>query len=277
MSRDRLRATPPISLLLLLLAGCSNPSEPVDEPVETRIEGWVLDPLLRPLAATVEVLETGNQTTTGPDGAYRLSAHAGPLTLRASAPGHETQTRTILVDQRLERLNFSLAPMGANEERVSVQQFDGFIECSAFASAEHSHGGGGPPEGDSPTDCGTYTTTNSRWTVDVPAGIVGIVIEIVWEPGTQLAEHLLVIVEQQFDNGTTEFLAFAEGSSPLKAQVPSFDSSTRFAAGGTLAIDVQIGGGEDDVTIAAAIQQDFQGFTSLFFGKPPDALYSVTV
>lgn len=276
------QATRPLSIVLLVvLAGCSSPAADVPDVPEGRtLEGWVLDPTLRPVAgATVRLLATGNETTTDEDGHYRLTNLPDlPVhTLRATAAGYEEQARSVSYDGARHRtLNFSLAPFASVRDHVQVHQFDGFIECSAFASAEHSHGGGGPPEGENPADCGTYATTESTWTVDIQPGAAGLVVEVVWEPGTTLAENLLLIVSQQLPDGTLDFLAFSEGQSPIKAHVPAFEVQQRFELGGTILADVQIGGSDEDVAVGAAIQQGFEGFTSTFFGSPPDALYTVT-
>ena len=245
------------------------------------MDGWVLDHILRPLeGATVRLVGVQAEAAVDEGGYWRMDLpDLAGYTFAARAEGHLGQSRTLVFESegQHKRLNFSLSPEVSREKRVQVHQFDGFIECSAFASAEHSHGGSGRPEGENPLDCGTYATTESVWTVDVPPGADGMVLEIVWQPDTPLAENLLVIVDQVVDGGL-DFLAFNEGSSPLKVPIPALAVEDRFAEGGVLHVDVQIGGGPDreDVAAGAAIQQRFQGFTSIFFNHRPDADYSIT-
>ena len=270
-------------ILLILLAGCSkaDPEPEAPEVVVRSVDGWVLDHLLQPLdGATVRLVGGQVEATVDAGGHWSMDLpDLAGYTFEARAAGHEAQSRTLVFESegQHKRLNFSLSPEASREKQVQVHQFDGFIECSAFASAEHSHGGSGRPEGENPLDCGTYATTQSVWSVDVPPGADGMVLEIVWRADTPLADNLLVIVDQVVD-GRLDFLAFNEGSSPLKVPIPALAVEDRFAEGGVLQVDVQIGGGPDreDVAVGAAIQQRFQGFTSIFFNHRPEADYSIT-
>jgi uncharacterized repeat protein (TIGR01451 family) len=64
----------------------------------------------RPLTATVEVVESGLITTTNPfDGSYAYNLCGGTYTLRASAPGYQTQERQITLGQDQVQ-NFTLHP-----------------------------------------------------------------------------------------------------------------------------------------------------------------------
>lgn len=276
----------PATLLLSLavaLAGCGDKQGGSDEPLgndDHIVEGWVLDPALRPIeGALVAALGIGMTALTNEDGEFVLHLPAGQAgyTLRAAATGFQDQSRTLVFEAAGQgaTINFTMQAATSATPRVQVDQFDGFIECSAFAAVGHSHGGSGRPEGENPTDCGTYTTTQNVWDVDVPSGVDAIVVEIAWDPDTELARYLLAIVDQVHDDGSIEYMAFGEGESMLKIPIGSLLVEDRMPDGGTLRITVEIGGSGDDVAVGAAVDQRFQGFTSLFYNMLPDPQYSV--
>lgn len=278
MSPAHRPAIPALSLVVALaLAGCSAEAPEKASP-ESALEGWVLDWLLRPVDGASVQIVGGNGTLTDDNGYYAFrDLPVGTYTIQVRADGMQATAGTTSIDiaGQNKRLNFSLAPTSSKEARILTEQFNGFIECSAFVTAEHSHGGSGRPEGDNPLDCGTYSTTNSVWEQEVPPGIDSAVIEVFWEPDTALADRLLIIVDQVMPDGSIDYITFGEGASPLKVQIPFLVAEERFTAGGTLLLDVQIGGSEDDIAAGAAIQEEFTAFTSYFWNTLPDPEYTV--
>ena len=274
------------SLLIVVafaVAGCGGSKAPAqeDEVAGRSVEGWIYDPILVPLeGAQVRLVGADLATTSDAEGHFQLPLpDMAAYTLQVSAVGFRTQSQTVVFDTTggHKRLDFKLEHMLDAGAAIKVHQFDGFIECSGFAVVGHNHGGGGEPTGENPLDCGSYGVTDSIWDVPVHASVTGVVLEIIWEPGTDLAENLLVLTYKVHDNGTKEFVGFAEGNNILRLQIGTLEMADKFPVGGTIRFDVQIGGGPDqeDVAYGAAVQQDFQAFTSLFYGLLPTPDYSV--
>lgn len=273
MSHPHLLAT---LLLSLAIAGCGGKdAAPEPEPTETRIEGHVLDPAFQGVLATVNIGQT-YQTTT-PEGFFAFNVTPGEHTIQVQAADMRPASRTVtaIAGQTVE-VRIPVIPNPFQAPYRDLHKFEGFLECSFFVAVGHSHGSGGPPEGENPTDCGTYTTTNNHWATPVQSEATSIVVEVAWNAQTQLSQFLLLLVYQEMPNGTLEFLAFAEGASPLKAQVPTFEATQRFQEGGRIVATVEIGGDPngEDVALGAAVEQDFEAFTSLFYGNVPLPDYS---
>lgn len=275
MSHPRLLA---ILLLSLAIAGCGGKEAPVAEPAATGhiVSGIVLDPAIQPV---VDAQVTLGDTTVATDADGRFAfppTRTSPVTLRVEAQGMQPFAR--ILDLPESELRITLTPLPFAEPYVRVADFRGYIECSGFVAVGHSHGGGGPPEGENPTDCGTYASTNSVWDASLSPELDGLVVEVVWQPQTELAQFLLAITYQVHANGSLEYLSFAEGASPLKVVFPSFDVQQRFADGGTIRTVVEIGGDPngEDVAAGLAIDQEFEGFVSQFYGQRPPVNYSIT-
>lgn len=267
-----------ILLLSLALAGCGSKDAAPAPAVDTGhvLTGIVVDSAVRPVG-DAEVTIQGNQTRTDEAGRFRFThIEAEQVELRVEAPGLLPFARIVTFTGQTEEMRITLNPQPLDSSYIRVTDFQGFIECSGFVAVGHSHGGGGPPEGENPTDCGTYATTQNAWDAEVAPGLDGLVIELVWEPQTNLAQFLLAISYQVLDDGTLDYLAFGEGASPLKLVFPAFDVQDRFEDGGTIRTIVEIGGDPngEDVAAGLAIDQQFQGFVSQFYGFRPPASYS---
>ena len=142
-----------LAVLALLMAGCSSDAPEADapEPRGRSVDGWVLDHILRPLeGATVRLVGVQAEAAVDEGGYWRMDLpDLAGYTFEARAEGHQGQSRTLVFESegQHKRLNFSLSPEVSREKRVQVHQFDGFIECSAFAVGHEQGAAAGDADG----------------------------------------------------------------------------------------------------------------------------------
>jgi len=266
-------------LVALLVAGCATePPEP--PPPATTLHGWVRDAALHPVpGAEVGLVHAANgtpgpATVTDADGHYAFGdVPDGDLLLHASAVGYGSSSLALTPvpgAPHLRNLTLQREPAPRPPE---VLRFQGFIDCSGFVAAGHGHGGG-DPEGEDTVSCSAGGDAHV-WDLELPPDVAGLLLEIAWDPGTQLAENLLVLVHH-VDDGTEDVIGFGEGPSVLRVGIARLVLEDRYAAGGLLRVDVQIGGGPDQEDVAAglAFQQPFDVYASLFYDAPPPVGYA---
>lgn len=275
----------PLAVLMLLLAGCGD--APAGEPTvagerpatsppgQEPLSGWVFDPALAPVVgATVSVPALDAATTVAEDGRYGLTdlPYDQVLVVVVQADGYEPSSKSVtLVPDTLLRLNFTLRPVPREVAYSEALSFNGHIGCGGVVKRDNQ------PQ---PVECGTSAVVDERvWEFEVKQKVAGIVVEVVWEPGTPAAEHLNLTVETMGFGNFDELLAGSEGPSVLRGQVNAFQSKRFYSDGGMVRVVVDPGRNTaDDETgtgAGLAVQQDFEAFATVFYVEPPPPGYSI--
>ena len=274
-----------LTLLVLLLAGCSDaPADgpavdgerpTVSPPGEEPLSGWVFDPALAPVVgATVSIPALAATTTVDDEGHYGLAdlPYDEVLVVVVEADGYRPSSKSVtLVPGTLLRLNFTLSPVPREVAYSEALSFNGLIGCGGVVKQDN--------QGQS-VECGSSAAVDERvWEFEVKEKVAGIVVEIVWEPGTPAAEHLNLTVETVGFGNFDEVLTGAEGPSILRGQVNQFQSKRFYSEGGVVRVTVDPGRNtaDDETGTGAgfAVQQDFEAFATVFYVEPPPPGYSI--
>lgn len=279
---------------LLVLAGCSDPTEPILPPASTQgfIAGVVVDVALRPLDG-VDVAVAGAtaaNATTGRDGTFLL----GPLPLGAHAVAASKDgyiAAQFTAEARPESENAPLAKvvleqLASARPYVETFQFDGYIECGTSSIAACA-----VPNFATLALCDTTGTclgnvTNDRFNANyVPGGVPDWVqSELVWTPTVSASDrfyfsvsHYTVGEESELEtvyNSTT-------GPSPLLLTVTGAaarDSALGLTEGfresvfsGAISGTTPPGCSAPCVGPGFAVQQSFTIYTHFFYHYEPPA------
>lgn len=263
-----------VLLVAILLAGCSDP--PARPPPEggTRVEGWVFDEGLRPVAAAT-VRGDGNETATDADGHYSLQVPSDQSSvITVAAPGFLPATQSLGASSgAFQVLNFTLRREPPPAPPPLVTSFNGVLQCGAVAttmedpSRPHEHQG---------VRCSSLLNdTSNRWLYDLQPGTQGIVLEVEWDAQSPLSQAMVL---KATNAGGVPF-AFIEGTSVLRQQLSSVKLQQEQQAGGSLlVITLEPGAGTGNHEHGAAglfLRQPFTIYATAFFAEvPPD--YSLT-
>ncbi len=261
-------------ILVLLLAGCTAPKQ-IDAPEPVgRLDGLVLDALLRPIpGATVSV--DGLRATVGDDGAYRLETNwtVGEHIVVYAAPGHDPVSRSIAPTTPAQAftINVTLAPTAIG--RLDTQSFHGLIACSLIVQAGHSHGSGDPDDDDR-VDCAAGGRGQQTLQLIPDPDVQDLLLELFWEANSALAERLTLVLRDE----AGAVVGFDEGVSPLRVYFGRGQIQNLFADGQTALIQV-LGGIPDDavgeVYIGAHIEQPFQLYATTGHGMDVPAEFTI--
>ncbi len=281
-------ATIALALLLVALAGCvedagdgeatpeAEAPDGVEEPSgDEALSGWVFDPALAPVVgAHVAVPALNVSTTADEQGRYAFDGLPTDevLVLVVQADGFKPSSKSVtLVPETAMRLNFTLAPVPVEVAYAQKLSFNGLVGCGGVLKVNNQG---------SDLECGTSAAVDERaWEFPVDADVAGIVVEVVWEPGTPAAEHLNLTVETVGFGNFDEVLAGTEGASVLRGQVNAFQSQRFYSDGGIVRVTVDPGRNTaDDETgtgVGFAVQQPFEAFATVFYVEPPPPGYSI--
>lgn len=265
------------AVCIILLAGCA--THPATPGAETEgdapiLQGYVLDPALRPLAgANITIAAVNATTVTDHNGHYAFRDLPGTEALVAVAemPGYVPLGRSVQLSAgNSTMLNFTMVPVPTAKPYVEQQQFKGFLSCQAVLTANDNNNG---------ADCGTSTTTNRNiWEFNVGSNVAGIVLETAWTPKSQLAQFLNATVETVGLGDQDAQLSAVEGASILRAQVTHDQSLKYYPEGGTVRIKINAATATKEQEQAAglglAAEQEFQIIASIFYVTPPDPTFS---
>lgn len=267
-------------VLLLLAAGCAGAPKARPDgssaPAHGKeaLKGWVLDPTLAPIeGANVTVHGTNESTLTDATGLYRFRSvpRATPIVVIVEFPGFLTSSKGITVpEDEGAVVNFTLDPVPVKVAHKTVTALPGFLSCQVFYVVEQE---------ESLTECGSTDTNNKpRRDFSMLDDVAGIVLELVWNAGTPLAETLNLTVETVNLGDQDRVLGSAAGPSPVRIQVGE-QAARRFYANGGIARVIVSAGAEPDedeasVGVSVALQQSFTVHASVFYVAPPPTNYS---
>lgn len=275
---------PPVLLLLAATAGCFGAGDdggdagpgpdPVTPESRPQLEGWVLDPALRPLGGTlVTVVETGAAVSTDAEGHYALDElpTGTPLVLVARADGFIPQSKRVTLEPKVDlRLNFSMQPVPVLEPYQEVLPKTGFVNCQLAVESEDAY---------QKYDCSGAEEDTDTWDFPVDSDLAGIVFEVFWEPQQPAAAFMRVRLETVGFGDLNTVLDVREGESPVKLQVSQAQSERFYREGGIVRALVEPSANLEEQEMgagtAAFIQQEFDMFASNFYVDPPPTTYSV--
>ncbi len=276
----------------LILAGCSAPAEgpaadtqaldgdelPALAPTATLV-GDVVDRAFRSIdGANVRLAPVGNGTALETNatelGEFQFAnLTLGAYTLFVSAPGFLAHEQSIDLAQTEAGVRVVLERIDGIMPRMELHQINGIIACDFIFQPTHSHENG-HEHGNTRCD-GALGGDRHQWDIPVERGAEGIIVELTWEAGTELARFLLVRVHDQA--GT--LVAETEASSPLRLHISRSNLEQSVPTGGTLRAEALVGAGEDsggsDHGVGWQFQQEFEAFASIFYGYQPAPDHSV--
>lgn len=262
-------ALAPALALALVLSGCTKE----DAPTQTNaiapgtLSGVVTDVALTPIAnANVRVEGMNASALTDAAGGFTFSLLPGEYVVLATAADHKTGAlRASVLSDQTSTLSFQLDAIPRIVPRVEVAEAEGYLACAAIVVAsgeQHAVPCGENDPNDRP---------EVEFMIASTEGLDAVVVELVWEAGTDAARWLRVDAELAADEPTA--LGGVAGVSPLKLTIPG-----RLLTTGTLVVRAAPEGSFTDeeagTDLAMAVQQSFTVYASQFFYAPPLAGYS---
>ena len=263
-----------LALVLLVLAalaaGCTKDEGPVaTNAIEPGyLTGTVTDAALVPLAgANVTVDGTNETALTDAAGAFAFTLLPGEYVVLAShvdfKPG---ALRASVLSAQPSTLAFQLAPIPRITPRVEVAEAQGYLACSALVLRGEER---------TAVACGAQDP-NEAPTVEFGVashdGLETVVLEVVWDAGTDAARSLRVdavalVGEDEVALGT------AEGASPLVLPLAG-----RLVQGEAIRLTLSPAGSfldeEAGNDVGVALQQEFTAYASLFYHQAAPGGYS---
>jgi hypothetical protein len=267
-----------LCILCVALAGCSRGGPEAPEETEgPLLEGWVVDERIVPVSgALVRLAGAGLETRTGEDGHYALGVPRGiDLVVVIEAPGFKAASGALAAQSGSHHfLNFSLERIPVAEPFDEVQQFNGILRCGIVATTQedpsrpHEHQG---------VRCSqTINDTSNRWSYHLPPDLTGVVVEVAWDPQSDVAQALVLKITVE---ATGEVVCFIEGTSILRLQLSSVKLAQEMQAGHTvLSMTLEPGAGtgnHEHGAVGAFAQQAFVIYATAFFNGPVPPSYSI--
>lgn len=269
------------AVLALALAGCSDGkggdgNDPSSSGAESlpMLHGFVFDPALRPLAgATVKVLDTNASTASDDEGFFGFDGLPIEqfLVVVATMDGFTPSSKQITLAQDAPvRMNFTLEPIPVATPYSNVLKQEMMLECQVATVIQDQT---------QTTDCGSGTQEIDTFDIAVDAGLAGAVVEVYWDPTTQMAESLGAKLETLELGQLNLVLGQVVGTSPLIIRVPQSTAERYYPSGGlmrlTLYAEPNVDENEAGTGAAVAFQQVASAYASLFYVAPPDPTYTL--
>lgn len=207
------------------MAGCLGDDEGSDDDLEVKqraevsddsggIEGLITNPAVEPIeGATVQIEETGDETTTASDGSYAFSeVPPGLYTLQVRAEGFLDAEREVdIVAGEVTTADIVLTEQPNTVPYMQQFESSGFMECSVGVAAVVVIGSSNVCE-----QGGNTTNTETEFTHEIEPDPWQIVTEVEWEPSSPLADRFWMNVEPQgFDSAWKVAFADAREEGPI--------------------------------------------------------------
>lgn len=278
MARRRSACVGALLALCVALAGCGQAGKAGADGGQAAaqgvLHGVVVDAAIRPVAGAELSIAGRNETAvTGDDGAYAFPGtlpREAPLLVLVHANGFEAASRqTSLPPDGDTQLDIQLVAVPAATGYREVLHFTGLIGCQGAVAV-----GEDEPQR---ADCGgDAAPSHAAWDIPLGPGLVTAVVELVWDPGTSLADGLGA--DLTHPDRPDALLAQNVGRSPLRLVLAQQTVGKEFPAGGDVRLTVRATPitDEDEQAVAAAldVNQGFEAYASLFYGTAPDPSYS---
>ena len=269
-----------LSALCVALAGCSRGGSDAKEEDSpgVLVEGWVIDERIVPVPGAVARLAGLDlQTSTDAAGHYAIEAPTGmDLVLVVEAEGYKSASGAVTaLSGTYHVLNFSLERLPLAEPYDEVQSFDGLLRCGIVATTQedpsrpHEHQG---------VRCSSLINdTANRWAYVLPVNTTGVVVEVAWEPQSDVARALVLKITVA---ATGEVVAFLESTSIMRVHLSSVKLEQERQAGhDELIMVVEPGAGSGDHehgAVGAFVDQQFVIYATAFFNGPVPPSYSIS-
>jgi hypothetical protein len=177
---------------------------------------------------------------------------------------------TLSVDTPV-RLNFTLQPVPvARAYSVPLAQAL-FIECQVGLVLSQQQ--------NMTTNCDSGTRQADQWSFAVEQDLAGAVIEVFWEPTTDLAASLGARLETLELGQLNLVLGQAVGTSPLRIVVPQAVAERYYSAGGLMRLSVYAEPNVDEqeagIGASVILEQPVDAYATLFYVQPPPPTYSI--
>jgi len=279
MGTGSTRWLPLLAACALALAGCQDgrpaaKGDTTDAQGLPLLHGYVVDQSLRPVeGATVRILETGANATTGRDGFFGFDdvPRNELLVLVAEAAGFLPGSKSVrLAPEGLLRLNFTLTPAPTETPSRQVLRFEGLLACQFGATT---------PGGTLVVPC-VQGDGEDVWEFAAEPRLAGAVIEVAWEAASPASRSLGARLETLGLGDQNHVLAEAVGEPVLRLEVPRVTAQKYYASGGHLRLTVFVAQNVDEeeagsLGAGAAVNQGFEAFASLFYVEGPPPSYTV--
>lgn len=265
------------------LAGCSGAGggdgkDPAAEGAGAlpMLHGYVLDPAVRPLAgATVKVLDTNASTLVDDEGFFGFDGLPVDqfLVVVATMDGFMPTSKQItLTADRSFVLNFTLEPVPVATPYSTVVKKEMMLDCQVGIVMQEEYN-------QVPCGGGVQSEAVDTWDIAVEPGLSGVVVEMYWEPTTQLAESLGFRLETLELGQLNLVLGQVVGTSPQVIRVPQSTAERYYSAGGLMRLTVYAEPNADEnevgVGAAVAVQQPVAAYGTLFYVAPADPTYTL--
>lgn len=275
-----------VLVLVILLAGCSQPAAEPDAVVEgVPLAGVVVDRAVVPLVgATIQAEPGGWETVTDEDGGFRIDvSEPGVYTLTISMDGYFTAATVVTVTGDDPLVKIVLDVDASDVAYVSEYVFNGYFEC-----------GGGVDD----VTCsnvniltwvvlgiGNVTEDRSLFLQWIDGPPTALQTELVWRSTQSLGDQLTFAIggatEEQLATGQATTHNFTYGPSPLLLTIPQPELAES-GIGNDRALLTQVlpapyqevpGGCVVYNPCGPGLQlmQPFETFTHAFYGFEPDA------
>lgn len=276
-----MRSLAALLLLAVAVSGCADnaesgtPAITDDTPIEDipPLHGWIFDQALVPLdGVEVEILEIGQKATSNAEGFYAFEGELPsnePLILVARQDGYKPGSHQLTLQPSAPvRLNFTLEAEPILVPETVVLDFDGFLNCQynvELSGQQYFNDCSGGSGGD-------------IWQFSVGPDLAGVVIEIGWEPNTDLSKYLHAKLETSQVSDQTIVLSETVAEPVLRLQVGEQFSKKYYPEGGIMQLTVNVDPAnaelETEAGASVAVSQNYKVFASLFYVEPPPQGYT---
>lgn len=287
------RWAPLAVIVAMAVAGCGGrDAVPAGVPVDAdgsalpNLEGFVVDDAIRPMEGVlVRILFSDVNATTDAQGHYAIHQPtflAEDVLLSAAAPGYQPRTQQVqLSGHRSTRMDFRLEPDPYQSPRIEVLSQTIGLGCQVTLALGPLPGARCDPPS---TDSLLPVPQTKVWPIDTTVGLAGAVLDIHWDPQTDLSERLHATLrgpvagccaggsDQVGSKG--EVHADVTGSSPLRLELPE-EAARAFPRWTALWLEVRLPESQGTPPLSFSLSQSVDAYATLFYVDPAPPGYTL--